>query len=141
MGFWDSVSRFAQTASRALPPCHICGAPGAQVCIECHQVACHRHAYSNIGAVKSACSSCMAVHFPWAVEDLHAVGPEMPSDWPYNETPWQILGIDPDASAEAIRKAQRELSKAFHPDKQGDKERQVAVNRAAEEMLRMRQAA
>ena len=139
MSFWDSVSRFAQSASRALPPCHICGAPGAQVCAVCQQVGCHRHAYTNITSVRSVCSSCMALHFSWAAEDTEQ---ELPEDWPYNESPWQILGVDPEAAADAIRKAQRELSRTLHPDhEEGDVERQKAVNRAAEEMLRMRQAA
>jgi len=141
MGFWSTVSNFAESASRALPPCHICGAPGAQVCAECRRVACHRHAYSNVSTVRSVCSTCIATHFAWAEEDLQA-DHDLPEDWPFNEAPWQILGIKPDASAEDIRKAQRELSRELHPDKeQGDNVRQTAVNRAAQEMLKMRQAA
>lgn len=140
MGFWDSVSKFAQTASRALPPCQVCGAPGAQVCVKCGQVACHRHAYTNLGAVKSVCSVCMAEVFPFAVEDLQP--DEMPEDWPYREAPWEILGVPPNATEEDIRRAQREVSRMYHPDQEaGDADRQVAVNKAAEEMLRMRQAA
>lgn len=135
MSFWDTVSRFAQNASRALPPCHVCGAPGAQVCCVCNHVGCHRHAYSNFGAVRSVCSSCMAEKFPWAVEDLQQ--PSDGEDWPYNEQPWEILGVTPNASTEEINKAHREVSRLFHPDKaDGDADRQVAINKAREEMLR-----
>jgi curved DNA-binding protein CbpA len=81
----------------------------------------------------------MALHFSWAEEDTVQ---ELPEDWPYNESPWQILGVGPDATADEVRKAQRELSRTLHPDhEEGDTNRQKAVNRAAEEMLRMRQAA
>ena len=140
MSFWDSVVKFAQTARRALPPCLVCGAPGAQVCSVCGQVACHRHAYTNFGVVRSVCSTCMAEAFPFVAEDLRRGG--MPDDWPYQEAPWEILGVDQLADEDEIRRAQREVSRLYHPDsEEGDQDRQVAVNKAAEEMLRMRQAA
>ena len=134
MGFWGTVSKFAANASRALPPCHVCGAPGAQVCSECHLIGCHKHSYTNVSALRSVCSKCLSSKYPWAKEDLYT---DLPNDWPYNEPPWVILGVNRDATEDEIRESQRRLSREVHPDKNnGDDSRQRAVNRAAEEMLR-----
>lgn len=138
MSWWDAARRVMDGVGRALPPCHVCGAPGVQVCVECHRVGCYRHAYSNVARGKSVCSSCLEPHFPWVADDISH---DLPEDWPYNEAPWQILGVGFDASAEEIRQAQRELSRQHHTDVGGDQAHQVAINRAAEEMLRIRQAA
>jgi curved DNA-binding protein CbpA len=78
----------------------------------------------------------MAKAFPWAGEDLYS---NAARDWPYNEPPWDILGVKPTATEDEIREAQRRISREVHPDKPGgSEERQRAVNRAAEEMLKMR---
>lgn len=47
-------------------------------------------------------------------------------------THYDTLGVKPDASPEAIKKAWRRLSSSAHPDKGGSTERQQAVNQAYE---------
>ena len=133
MGFWDVARGAAQVISRVMPECHICGAPGAQLCYECQQVGCHRHTYSNLSTARSICSSCLAKNFDWATSDLAGTVPE---DWPYEQTPWEILGVEPGASREDITRAHREASKLCHPDHcGGDTEQQIAVNRAREVLM------
>lgn len=133
MSFWDTVRGAVEVVGRVIPPCHVCGAPGAQVCMVCQQVGCHRHSYSNIGAARSVCSPCLATAFPWASEDLYEV---VPGDWPYEDFPWEILEVSPNASDTEINKAYREASKLHHPDHSGSDEQQVALNRARDAMLR-----
>jgi DnaJ domain len=130
---WGKLREIAHQASRVLPPCHVCGAPGAQVCRECGKVGCPHHAYSNVSSVASVCSKCMAEKFPWAKEDL--VGPAS-ADWPYPSEPWEILGVDATANAEEIKLAHRSVSQQCHPDHGGSDEQQTATNRARDEMLR-----
>lgn len=131
-GFWDVLRGAAQVVGRILP-CHVCGAPGAQVCSECFQVGCHRHSYSNIGLARSICSACLAEKFDWAATDIN---PPIPEDWPYELSPWEILGVSPGASPVEVSKAHREASKLCHPDHEdGDEQQQIALNRAREVML------
>lgn len=132
MSFWDTMRGAAHVLGRVMPQCHICGAPGVQICHECQQVGCHRHAYSNAGNARSICSACLASKFEWASDDMCEVPPD---DWPYQEMPWEILGIASDASITDINRAHREMSKLHHPDHSGDTERQIAINRAREAML------
>ena len=131
MSFWTSFGGFLDKARGALPPCHVCGEPGVQYCSACGRPACHRHAFTNVGIVRSVCVTCMTPHFPWVAE---LIAPDVPVDWPYNETPWEILGVAPDATAQEVDAAWKRLSKEAHPDHGGSQERQVAVNRAREAM-------
>lgn len=135
MDFRGLVQSVISTVSQVLPECHLCGAPGAQICVECHKVACHKHAYTNVGAMRSVCSACVAPQFPWASSDMLVDEPE---DWPYTEQPWEILGIQSTATVDEINRAHRDLSLVHHPDRGGDPQRQTVINKAREAMLRMR---
>jgi DnaJ-domain-containing protein 1 len=130
MRWWDVAYKAIEVARNSLPPCHICGEAGAQLCAECGKIACHKHAFTNVGALKSVCNECMGKHFPFVSRmDIDL------SQWPYNEAPWEVLGVSPNATEKEIRAAQRELSRKYHPDHGGDAKRQAAVNEAAEFML------
>ncbi|WP_420453619.1 DnaJ domain-containing protein [Ilumatobacter sp.] len=55
-----------------------------------------------------------------------------------NGDPFEVLGIDADASAEEVRAARRELARRHHPDTGGDADVMRRVNVAAGEALRIR---
>lgn len=52
-------------------------------------------------------------------------------------TPYAILGVSSDATAEEIRSARRELARIHHPDAGGDPEIMQQVNAAAAQALRI----
>ena len=52
-------------------------------------------------------------------------------------TPFAELGLDDDASAEAVREARRRLAKDHHPDRGGDADRMRSINVAAAQALRV----
>lgn len=52
-------------------------------------------------------------------------------------TPFAELGLDDDASAEAVREARRRLAKDHHPDRGGDADRMRSINVAAAKALRV----
>ena len=133
MSFWDTLRDTVEVISRVMPPCHVCGAPGAQICMVCQQVSCHRHSYLNIGSARSVCSSCLSEAFSWAADDYQMDGD---INWPYDESPWAVLNVGPDACRDEINKAHREASKIFHPDCGGSTEQQIKINRAKEVMLK-----
>lgn len=45
--------------------------------------------------------------------------------------PFGVLGLQPDASAVAVRSARRDLAKQYHPDTGGDADRMRTINAAA----------
>jgi hypothetical protein len=47
-----------------------------------------------------------------------------------------VLGLPPDATADEVRAARRELAKRHHPDQGGDADRMRVVNEAADRLLR-----
>ncbi|WP_051063258.1 DnaJ domain-containing protein [Ilumatobacter nonamiensis] len=55
-------------------------------------------------------------------------------------TPHSILGVPPDASAEEIRSARRDLARRHHPDAGGDSADMQRINAAAALALRMLEA-
>ena len=61
------------------------------------------------------------------------------------KTPYQILGVSPEASDEEIKKAYRDLARKYHPDKYRDSdladlasEKMKEINAAYEEIQKMR---
>jgi DnaJ-class molecular chaperone len=127
---WKKIASNAfQVVSQALPKCHICGGAGTQPCKICGQVACHKHAHTNVVKLSAVCDDCINERFPELID--------LPEDWPYEESPWEILGVYPDASEEEIKAAQRELAKEHHSDKGGDDKMMAAINLAAQEMIKM----
>lgn len=61
------------------------------------------------------------------------------------KTPYQVLGVSPDASDEEIKRAWRELARKYHPDKYRDSdladlasEKMKEINAAYEEIQRIR---
>lgn len=61
------------------------------------------------------------------------------------KTPYQILGVSPDASDEEIKRAYRDLARKYHPDKYVDSdladlagEKMKEINAAYEEIQKMR---
>ncbi len=61
------------------------------------------------------------------------------------KTPYQILGVAPDASDEEVKKAYRDLARKYHPDKYRDSdladlagEKMKEINAAYEEIQKMR---
>jgi hypothetical protein len=55
--------------------------------------------------------------------------------YPADLDPFAVLGLQPDADADAVRGARRRLAMALHPDRGGDVEHMRAVNAAFEEAM------
>ena len=131
--FWDkfmgSAAKAIGAIGKAIPPCYVCGKPGAQFCSECGRVACHLHAFTCIGSLQSACVRCMSVPFHWVID-----APAL--DWQYDSPPWEVLGVAPNASREDVVQAWKEKSKQTHPDIGGSDKKQAEVNAAYAEMLK-----
>ena len=133
MGWWDVGYRVLDAVRNSMPPCHVCGEGGAQICKQCGRVACHKHAYTNVRELRSVCIKCLTPHFPWVLEQ--SVAP----DWDEPVPPWEILGVSADASLEEIKVAYRNLSKEQHSDVNGGSDDgQKRLNKAHEAMRRMR---
>ena len=63
------------------------------------------------------------------------------------KTPYEILGVSPNASNEEVKKAYKELAKKYHPDNYVDnpladmaEEKMKEINEAYDEILRQRTA-
>jgi preprotein translocase subunit Sec63 len=75
--------------------------------------------------------------FPWVATE--ASGLTLSPEWPYPAPPWHILGIEEAASVEEIKEAHRTMSKQCHPDVTGgSNDQQIMVNKARDEMMRLR---
>ena len=57
---------------------------------------------------------------------------------PVGPSPYQVLGLDPSAPDEVVRLVYRHLANRCHPDKGGSQEAMVRLNRAYEEIGKMR---
>lgn len=123
------ASRAVGVVGRAIPPCYICGKPGAQFCSECGRVACHLHAFTCFGSLQSACTQCMSKPFAWVIDSPS-------SEWQYDSPPWEVLGVVPNASREDVVVAWKKRSREVHPDIGGNTEDQKKVNAAYAEMLK-----
>jgi hypothetical protein len=55
--------------------------------------------------------------------------------YPADLDPFAVLGLRPDADADAVRGARRRLAMVLHPDRGGDVERMRAVNEAFDEAM------
>jgi DnaJ-class molecular chaperone len=99
-----------------------------QYCTNCGRIACRRHAFTNLGLFKSVCNECMKDAFPW----IAAAEVEIPENWEYSVSPWEVLGVQPGATAEEIKTAYRAAAKQSHSDHGGDEGAMVMVNRAFE---------
>jgi len=53
--------------------------------------------------------------------------------------PWEILGVDRNATIEEVHKAYRKMAKENHPDKGGDTEAMQRLTAAKDEMLELAQ--
>lgn len=55
-----------------------------------------------------------------------------------SDDPYKILGIDPDAEDVVVTAAYKAKAKKYHPDSGGSQEKMAEINRAYEEICKMR---
>jgi len=118
-GLWGAAQRY-------LPPCSVCGEVAVFRCLECGEFVCHKHTFVSPEPLQAVCRPCVAKRFPWAKR------PERQGleQWPYAESPWDVLGVAAGADVVTVKTAYRQLSKQCHPDHGGSPEAQSKLNAA-----------
>jgi len=53
-------------------------------------------------------------------------------------TPYRVLGLDPSAPDDVVRLVYRHLARQHHPDRGGDPARMAEINRAYQQIAKMR---
>jgi hypothetical protein len=117
------------SAKRHLPPCSHCADAAVFRCANCGAFVCHLHCFAGVSPIRAVCHRCMAAAFPWARDGSGG-------DWPYAESPWDVLGVPPDSSPEVIKQAYRAAAQRCHPDHGGTADEMAKVNAAYREVTR-----
>jgi len=127
---------------RVAPQCAYCGEVSVLACTNCGRTICHSHAFVNaqrpndFRSYRGVCSACMAKHFSFV--RVEPGQPPNTDEWPYEQQPWDVLGVSWYASEAEIVSAYKERAMACHPDRGGDESEMKRLTAARDYMFNRR---
>lgn len=137
----SGVKYVFEAVKQAAPKCEFCGSPTILHCQACGSTVCNVHAFVNVQSVQefqTVCSGCMSKAFDFVRVGSPPPNPEDGSDWPYEESPWEILGVHAFSTEEEIDKAYKKTAKVVHSDVGGSDDAMKKVNAARAYMMALR---
>jgi hypothetical protein len=142
-GLDDLLQAFIPTASdvfdRVIPDCNVCGDKALPIkCKVCGEYACPKCAYLNAVGRSLVCGACIKELID-SDEDFEEVDEAEDPPEPQRSTydPWQVLGLEADASREETVRAYRKLALRYHPDhNNGNDKRFKEIQKARDAIIK-----